>query len=636
MALSNPHSMKYFSMSFLRLLFFALLIVWNTALYAVSVAKPVGGPIRISPPPGSPDPILQNLVEVMKNHYQLPYYPGGSPDYLSDIFLTTNTYTADSRGIAINPVDDRVMCIQIGQNLVIDSSGTFQTATIGTNTFARSFDGGQTWSYGPPIEQIIPLGGTISQIVNASLGPGLYLEYDKKGKLYASGNGFFDMVANPPNAVPLTGFLFTSSEDNGIHWDPVRTILSSDLDWWFIGGPFSPMGVGPREFYTTIDPANNNLIHCSTQFTLFTNYLWGNLFYFRSKNKGRNFSTLREVYSIIDDPVWKAKYFDPNFTSDPNYFVYGGICYCANHPVVYDHNILFLPIVRAYPKMGSSVYLGAGYPSASTDQALVRSFDRGKTWSKVAGATDQFIFPTGTADPGLAIPPSSVLAYFDSTDQEAQVIVSPFTGRVYLAYGAGNPSASPPYDESVIFYFPYVLLSASSDQGATWSHAVQINRTPTNLSIGQQIAFCSNATMTKDGHLLVAYYDFRNWTGFPGENFYTTPLQTDVWIDVYKEVDDPTGGSTRIGLDFVEEIRVTPQSFNARISGAAPGSLFITGTTEGLGISVNNNNVVYLVYSLTGSFSDNVTVGYKGMSIETDNLTNIYLQRYQFPKPSNE
>src|SRR5205807_556108 len=133
--------------------------------------------------------ILENLEEVINNHYQLPVYLGGTPDYLSQIILQTNTYTAQDTSVTINPVDDNIMCIQFGQNIVFDYGfnfafgSTFNIITIGTNTLATSKDGGKTWKYGPPIEQIIPLGGTISQIVNASLGPGLFLQYAKNGKL---------------------------------------------------------------------------------------------------------------------------------------------------------------------------------------------------------------------------------------------------------------------------------------------------------------------------------------------------------------------------------------------------------------------------------------------------------------------
>ena len=57
---------------------------------------------------------------------------------------------------------------------------------------------------------------------------------------------------------------------------------------------------------------------------------------------------------MVDDPVWQAKHFDPDFTSDPNYFIYGGWCLSSAHPFVVDQNILLLPTLRLYPKVGST------------------------------------------------------------------------------------------------------------------------------------------------------------------------------------------------------------------------------------------------------------------------------------------
>jgi hypothetical protein len=607
---------------------------------------------RISPIPGptNPDPILQNLQAVMDNHYQLPVYLGGFPDYLSRIWLQTNTYTASPGRIAFNPCDDKIMNIQFGQNWVYDTTFTFVTGTIGTNTLATSFDGGLSWNYGPPVEQIIPLGGTISQIINFSLGPGLALQYVKNGRLYASGHGFMDMIANPPNTVPKTGYLFTHSDDNGKTWAAPKIVLSSDKNWWIIGGPFATTGLGPREFYTTFDPANNDIIQCtSTSAITNASVLWGNINYFHSQNGGDTFSPIKPVYRMIDDPVWKAEHFDPDFTSDPNYFIFGGLALNSAFPIIYDQNTLLLPAIRTYPKIGATEFFGVGDPARTAyDQAVVRSLDNGKTWCKVAGATDQFIYAGGLVDPGFLNPFANNFAgvFGDSTGQETHPVVSPFTGRVYFTYAAGNPASSP--NPFVAQFYPYVLLSASSDKGETWTHAVQINRTPANLSRGHQIAFCSNAAMTHNGYYCVAYYDFRNWTGVPGEDVLTTPLQTDVWLDIYKEVDDPKGGSTGVGLDFVDEIRVTPQSFDARIAsqsftndfvlpGTGNGAFYLTGTVEGLSVSVNNNNTLFVVFSMTGSRSQsNDTIGYKGMTISTNNLTNIFLQRYQFAKPSNQ
>ena len=117
-------------------------------------------------------------------------------------------------------------------------------------------------------------------------------------------------------------------------------------------------------------------------------------------------------------------------------------------------------------------------------------------------------------------------------------------------------------------------------------------------------------TRTNDGYLVVSYYDFRNWTGMPGENVHTTPLQTDAWLAVYRETDDPRGGSTGVGLDFVEEIRLTPQSFNARFGTQSPTG-FATGTPEGMDMAVNSGNQLFVLFSTTSPpSSSNIATGY--------------------------
>ncbi len=546
------------------------------------------------------------------------------PDYyLGGIYYISNNYIAN--GLKINPCDDHIMHVSFSQNFILDFSDTY-FPWIGSNTFATSVDRGLSWSYGPPIEQIIPLGGTISQIINASLGPGLAYRYTKCGKLLAYGQGFDDTHPNRPNLLPETGFLFMSSKNDGKTWTPPKILLTSAVDWWL----YAATGPTWWDFYITPDPADPNLLHGNASSAIAPNYLWGNIYYVRSEDGGKTFSPFRQVYCMIDDPVWKAKYFDPNFTSDPNYFIYGGWCLHGANPLVVDKNVLLLPINRFYPKIGSTTYTLT--PSnTNTDQAVARSLDNGKTWSNVAGATNPYINSI-PHDPGFVNPAAGT---FLSTNQLSSPVVSPFTGRVYIFYTAGNPASNP--DPDVAQFYPYLLLNASSDQGETWSHAVQINRTPTNIPFGAQQAFSQKMVMTHDGFLVVAYYDLRNWTGFPGEDIATTPLPIDAWLDIYKEVDNPRGGSTGVGLDFIGEIRLTPQSSNARL-GLQSLSGYPNGTPEGINLAVNSKNELFVVYSTPNPSSpSNITTGnYRGMTIDTNIYYNIWLQRYQFAKPSNQ
>ena len=54
---------------------------------------------------------------------------------------------------------------------------------------------------------------------------------------------------------------------------------------------------------------------------------------------------------------------------------------------------------------------------------------------------------------------------------------------------------------------------------------------------------------------------------------------------------------------------------------------FITGTPEGIPMVVNNNNELFVVFSMQSEGSpSNITTGYKGMTIDT----NGYYQLYSF------
>ena len=85
------------------LLLWGLFPILSSFLTAGQVAIPIGPPERISPSPTAPDPILENLQTVMDNFFQPPWYPGGSPDYLSDIYYLSDNYIGNT--IINNPID---------------------------------------------------------------------------------------------------------------------------------------------------------------------------------------------------------------------------------------------------------------------------------------------------------------------------------------------------------------------------------------------------------------------------------------------------------------------------------------------------------------------------------------------------
>ena len=112
--------------------------------------------------------------------------------------------------------------------------------------------------------------------------------------------------------------------------------------------------------------------------------------------------------------------------------------------------------------------------------------------------------------------------------------------------------------------FTEIALSRSRDGGFTWSDPVQVNRTPANAPNPQ--AFCSSVAINKQGHLGILYHDFRKSnvtiatcsTPVAG---CTDQTKTNAWFDLYKEVSNPNGGSTGVGLDFKDELRVSHPSY---------------------------------------------------------------------------
>lgn len=612
-----------------RMIISGIMLFSGSTLGASSLPVPLGPPQQLLP--NVPDAFLQNLVPVLDDHYQLPWYPGGAPDYLSQIYFMSGYLIANQ--LNFNPCNNDIMHVTLSQNLVLDFTGTF-LVSLGTNTFGTSQNRGRNWAWGPPIEQIRPLGGKTGQIVNTSIGPGTVNQYDKHGKLYASGFGFFDTINNPPQTDPQSGFLFTTSNNDGKTWKTPRIDLASNKDYWYLP---SNIGLVPREFYFTLYPSNPKLIHGSSMYVLSPIQNYGTLLYNQSTDGGKSFSPLKQVYSMIDDPSWRARYFDPSIT-DPTYYAYGGFPLSSGFPLQVDSNTLILPLDR----------LTADTFPIISDQAAVRSLDNGNTWEQVAGATEtyttaSFIFDPGFADPfgGQIVKGVHVGGVFsDTPGQWAYPLVSPATGRVYYTYGAFNMDISDPSTGSLI---TQVLTSVSIDKGASFLPVVKINRTPTTILPGAQQAFSHSATITDNGYYCVAYYDFRNWTGTPGENVETTPLQTDVWLAVYKETANPHGGSTGVGLDFVGEIRLTPESYDSRIvalNTARPYSApFLTGTPEGIPMTVNSNNELFVVFSIQspdGVSPSNITIGYKGVAIDTNGYNKIYLQRFKFANSTNQ
>ncbi len=133
-------------------------------------------------------------------------------------------------------------------------------------------------------------------------------------------------------------------------------------------------------------------------------------------------------------------------------------------------------------------------------ESLIRSTDKGLTWSKVIDiSTDQSVAVLDP-DTGQAVRAGEGLP---------DVAVDPNNGTLYAVWSDGRFSGGAHDD---------VALSRSTDGGLTWSSPIKINQTPNNTA-----AFTPSVEVSANGTVAVTYYDFRNNTAAAG-------VPTDYWL----------------------------------------------------------------------------------------------------------
>lgn len=186
--------------------------------------------------------------------------------------------------------------------------------------------------------------------------------------------------------------------------------------------------------------------------------------------------------------------------------------------------------------------------------ALIRSGDRGETWTKKEITVSDF-------RRGIVVDPDDGQPV-RTGDINAEVAVDPAMGALYTVWQDSRfgPRSS-------------IAFSQSLNGGLTWSTPIKVNQTPTNIPLGNQQAFTPMVNVASDGTIGISYYDFRNNPADPAV------LGTDAFL---AHCHPTTPAACANPANWGSEVRLTDATFDMGKAPVARG--FFTGDYEGLGV----------------------------------------------------
>lgn len=574
----------------------------------------VSTPIEL---PTVTDPILANVSNCLTSVYG-PLVAGAIGQF--------NTYVSPL--LAVNPKDPSNILAVMGRDSATNASPLYTSLGF-DSVLAVSTNCGESWT--PSIAQPTQcLGGTLAPEAS-------YLDIG----FSPSGTAYFLGVYNQTSPYDINaaqgGIFAQYSKDGGLTWSSPVILQTASSAIFSVPAPncataptpcFAENGIG----FLLADPTNCHLVHanwCNLDTTFFE---FGGVWYARSTDAGKSFGTPVEIYDLSTDQVFiNSCCHNPNF----NQPYFAGQCY-AGSIVSVPHKkceVLISGILRQYPRN----YNASGDPVTLTtttnpwqtnwtqtpidtidDHAVVRSFDKGETWSSEPVLLPQYLLSIShdprTTGSSIILVPDNVLGFM--------LAVSPKTNRVYGVW-QGGVLTNDLNQNAINSNYPEIQLSVSDDAGASWSHNVRVSKTqdilPQNAPGNQ--SFNANIAILPDGYVGIIYTDYRNYVVTTP----TGPVATDVWLAIYKETKSCRGGSTGVGLDFVEELRLTTTSFDASIAFASPVGPASIGASTGI---ATKGNKFLTAWGQTNQGSQPTYVDpATGATIDVNNRENIWFAK---------
>jgi hypothetical protein len=231
---------------------------------------------------------------------------------------------------------------------------------------------------------------------------------------------------------------------------------------------------------------------------------------------------------------------------------------------------------------------GPGGPAAQNvtvtfKVTVVRSEDNGQTWSGPIRFA-RMVNPNIVVDPDDGDP-------VRTADLIADIAVDPNSGQLYAVWEDER------FDDG---QHDSIALSTSTDGGLSWSSAVKVNKTPTDIPTGNQQAFTPAVEVAQDGTVSVTYYDFRNNTPNPNT------LPTDYWV-VHCHASQTVDCSR--GKQFGAEVRLTNAPFDMERAPVADG--YFVGDYEGLANDVAEEGTDFTPFFSRTQGADPATIFFR-------------------------
>jgi hypothetical protein len=268
----------------------------------------------------------------------------------------------------------------------------------------------------------------------------------------------------------------------------------------------------------TADPANSNLVYA----------VWDRIV---SPNEHAPASAFEHAHAYTGK-TWFARTTN-GAAANPTWETARPIYNPGTQDQTISNQIVVLPdgtLVNGFLHIETRVSHHGGLARQRADMEVIRSTDKGVTWSKRAivvspiraiGETDPEPIncrPYITGDPPCTIVRSDGVINDLAVDNST----GPHHGRIYMTW---QDHADNTHGDDLI------QVAWSDDGGLTWSDPVKVNQTPTDTFTDQ--AFEPAVHVNSGGVVAVSYYDFRN--DVSGDR----RLTTDHWI-----VNSDDGGAT--------------------------------------------------------------------------------------------